>query len=93
MERNPVVMPMIVVEVAAKLLQVYHSREAFRESNHSERMGCAIIKSVAVLANSSLFNIPRRRNYPSVMLVGARHGDHSKRKLVTQIIHCLVVPE
>src|ERR1035441_6017080 len=90
---NRVVMSVIVMEVASEFLQTYRSGKALRESNHSKRMRSAVINCAAVFDDSGLFNIPRRRNHPSVVLAGTRHGDHAKRKHVAQIIHSLIVTE
>ena len=90
---NRVVIAVIVMEVASEFLQTYGSGKALREPDHPKRMGGAVINRAAVFDDSGLFDIPRRRNHPSVVLTGTGHGDHAKRKHLAQIIHGLIVAE
>src|ERR1700674_525222 len=92
-ERNRVVIAVIIVEVASEFVETYCSVKALRQPYYSEWMGGAVIHCAAVFDDYSLLDIPRRRNHPSVVLAGTRHGDHAKRKHLAQIIHRLIVTE
>src|SRR5580704_19711387 len=86
-------MAVVKIEVASEFLQTYDSGKALRESNHPKRMGGAVINCAALLDDSGLFNIPRRRNHPTIVFARTWYGYHPKWKRFAQIIHSLIVAE
>src|ERR1700733_10252817 len=81
---------MIIMQVASELIQAYRAAKAPRERNHTKRMDSTVINCAAILYDFRFFYIPGRRNDPSVVLAGTRHGDYSKRKLLAQVVHRLI---
>src|SRR5208337_5267460 len=62
-ERNRIIIAMIVVQVASQFLQTHCSAKALREPNHPKRMGSAVINRAAIFDDSGLLNIPGGRNH------------------------------
>src|SRR6202042_2688514 len=77
--------------MASEFLQAYASGKAPRKGNYPERMGSAVINCAAVFNDCCLFDIPRRRNHPTIVFAGAWHGYHAKRKHSAQIICSLII--